>query len=128
MVTVESAAAVSPTGVTERIFLLLLFPCALTLVWGIRKLKFTDVAMIGLGLATVYVVWGILYASFFLEIFSPEPESAFDSVEYIMRDVEAGWLARYFAQSYGWVAGLAFFWVCWGIARLVERRAVESRT
>ena len=114
-----SAGAVSRTGVTERIFLLLLIPWALLLIWGIRKLKFTDAAMIGLGLATVYIVWGIFYVSFSLEVFPREPEAAFESVEHIMRDVGSEWPIRHLVASYGWLVGLAFFWIFWGVARFV---------
>jgi hypothetical protein len=113
---------------TERIFLLLLLPHALLLVWAVRKLGVTSAATISLGVVTTGTVWAILYASFAMDIFPPGSAEAFDSVEYIMRDVHSEWLLRYLAEVFGWLFGLAFYCICWCVARFMPDRETESST
>jgi quinol-cytochrome oxidoreductase complex cytochrome b subunit len=113
---------------SERIFLLLLVPHALLLVWAIRKLGFTSAATISLGVVTTATVWAILYASFAIDIFPQDAAEAFASVEHIMRDVDSGWLLRYLAEVYGWLFGAAFFCVCWCIARFMPDRKSEAQS
>src|SRR5262245_11591150 len=106
----------------ERIILLALLPYALLLVWSLRKLKFSEVSIALLGLTTMAVVWGVLYASFSLVIFPPDPSRAFAPVEHIARDSQWEWLLRYVAEVFGWFIGLLFFFACWGIAWLWSSR------
>lgn len=51
----------------------------------------------------IQIVTGIFLAMFYI----PNIESAFNSVEYIMRDINYGWLIRYIHAN-----GASFFFVC----------------
>jgi quinol-cytochrome oxidoreductase complex cytochrome b subunit len=77
-------------------------------------------------LVTMGVVWGILYASFSLVIFPPDPSLAFAPVEYIARDTPWDWVLRYVAEVLGWLVGLLYFWACWGVAWFWPSRAPDA--
>jgi len=51
----------------------------------------------------IQIVTGIFLAMFYV----PSIESAFSSVQYIMRDVNYGWLIRYIHAN-----GASFFFIC----------------
>lgn len=58
-------------------------------------------------LSTVVLVNQILTGIFLTMHFKPSAKEAFDSVEYIMRDVEWGWLIRYMHST-----GASLFFIC----------------
>jgi len=107
---------------SEKILLWGLIPYAGLLAWGIRKLKFSARSTALLCVVTVGVVWGVLYASFCLVIFPPDPSLAFSSVDAIRREVSYEWWLRYTAELFGWLVGLLYFWACWGAARFGSSR------
>lgn len=105
----------------EKVFLFTLIPYTLFLIWKIRQHKFSEKSMVILCLVTLCVVWGILYSSFGLVIFPPDTASAFALVETIMRETEFDITMRYVAEKFGWILGLVYFWVCWGLTLLSTR-------
>lgn len=112
----------------HRIALLLLVPLAVLVIWLLKILRCDTRALIPLGMVTVALVWGLLYATFnIIEYWEPfVPEMEFASVEYIMRDTNGGWLWRYIATDFGWVVGAAYFTLCWGVAALWVHRESPS--
>jgi hypothetical protein len=113
----------------HRLALLLLIPLAVLVIWLLKILRCDTRALITLGMATVALVWGLLYATFnIIEHWEPfVPEMEFGSVEYIMRDVDHGWLWRYVSTDFGWAVGAAYFALCWGVASLwVRRQSLNS--
>jgi quinol-cytochrome oxidoreductase complex cytochrome b subunit len=65
------------------------------------------------------MVLGIHYAVNYTNLFRPDPEEAFASVEYIMRDVEYRWLFGYFTGAKAPILAIALTAICWAIAWLL---------
>ncbi len=99
---------------TDTLYLSLLFPYALVLIWVVKKLNFAMLPTLLLCIVTMGVVWAIFYAAVYWA--EPDPELAFASVEEIMHESNYDWYLRYIAELWGWFAGLVFFWCCWAIA------------
>ncbi len=100
----------------EKTFLFALIPYALLLVWWLKKLNFSIMSIVLLGVLTTSFVWGALYASFNFAIFPAGSDDAFASAEYVKQDNSYHWLLRYYAERFGWVLGLIFFLVFWGVS------------
>ncbi len=77
-------------------------------------------------LSTMIFVWLVLYMSFSVNFFKPDPGDAFASVEYIMRDVPNGWLFRYISETFGWLVGLIYFWTVWLLSWRFLRKTDEK--
>ncbi len=101
----------------EKLILILLIPYALGLIWGLKRFGLNGPEALWLWLVTVVFVWAVLYATFSMSLF-PDPDQAFASVEYIMRDVEYDWVLRYVSERFGWLVASAYFGLCYGIAWL----------
>lgn len=110
----------------EKTFLFALIPYALLLMWWVKKLNFSLVAMIWLGLLTTGFVWGMLYASFNFAIFPTGSDDAFASAEYIKQDQSFHWLLRYSAENFGWVLGFIFFLIFSGVSWLLRSRKPKT--
>lgn len=96
--------------------LLLLVPLAVLLVWLVRRLRHRAPWVALLGVVVTLLVWCLMiWVEWYRDLWL-SPDEAFGSVEYIMRDVEYGWLYRYAVYTAGWLAGLAYFIACWAFA------------
>jgi hypothetical protein len=75
-------------------------------------------------LCVVSIAWGwaVLYAWVYLTFDRPHEGRAFDSVDYIVREVPSAWLWRYLASSQGWIPGVLVFGLALAAARLWPRR------
>lgn len=102
---------------TQPMYLSLLIPYAVILIWITVKTKFNTVSNIVMCLITSLAVWFILYAAFNLA--NPDPSLAFASVEVIMSENDYEWYIRYIFTNFGALYGLLYYWLCFGIAWLL---------
>jgi hypothetical protein len=107
-------------NMTEEIYLWLLIPYSVALVWVIGKFKFRSVPILILGFISSLAIWYFLYAIYNYALVEPDPALAFAPIEIIMKE-EAPYKSylRYFSTNFGWLVGLALFGVYWAIAWLI---------
>ena len=76
-----------------------------------------------LAITSIAIGWAVFYAWMYLSFDAPHEGRAFDSVEYLMREVPNAWLWRYLATVHGWIPGVLVFGIALAAARLWPRRA-----
>jgi len=110
-----------------RTFLLLLIPLGLLLIRASRRWKFSPASMIALGVVSAALTWGLMYLAFVRYPALPDAADGFGSVSLFTREVPDQWLNRPLAERYGWLYGLVFYLICWGIAWALPGRPSDPQ-
>ena len=106
-----------------RLFILLLPLLAILLTWATRRVRFAALPTIGLAVFSAVAVWGILLLYSRPRTVPAEAE-AWNSVEYLVREVPPEWITRDLAERNGWLCGLVLYLLCWATAKALP----DSRT
>jgi hypothetical protein len=114
--------------VLKTVLLLLLVPYAIGLIWVLVKIGPFKTAVWWCALVTIAAVWALLRVVFVSDLFRPNAEEAFASVEYVMRDVSWDWLMNYTLAAYGPLLPTLYFVVCWVCALLLSKLWLATTT
>lgn len=98
----------------------------LLLIWATRRWRFSPASTIRLGVITAAAIWGLLYLAFIRFPAEVGESSAFTSVATFTREVPQEWLNRELAWRLGWLWGLVFYFLCWGIAKALPVRGIRT--
>jgi quinol-cytochrome oxidoreductase complex cytochrome b subunit len=101
----------------------LLVPLGVVLFVLLRRPKRSFALVLTLAIASIAIGWAVFYAWMYLSFDSPHEGKAFNSLEYLKREVPTGWLWRYLATFHGWIPGVIVFGIALAAARLWPRRA-----
>jgi len=98
----------------------------LMLIWATWRWRFSPASTIGLSVITAAATWGLLYLAFIRFPAEVGESSAFESAAIFTRDVPQVWLNRELAWRHGWLCGLVFYFLCWGIAKALPARGITT--
>jgi len=100
----------------------LLVPLGVVLFVQLRRPKRSFALVLTMAIVSIGVGWAIFYVWMYLTFDAPHAGKAFDSLEYLKREVPTGWLWRYLATVHGWIPGVIVFGIALAAARLWPRR------
>lgn len=90
-----------------------------------RRPDRTNTSTIVVSVGTIGMGWIIAAAWTYFRFLRSSPDTAFSSVEYMIRDVPNDWWWQYVAYNHGWIFGACALAIALGAARLWPRRSLD---